>query len=175
MRKIEFDLDGAKATAVMRDDAVPKACEAIWNKLPLSGMSIHAKWAAREFMLHLSGESRIILKQEGIRDANDMEIEGLGRLPPFGMGQIYYFYREPGVLRGVQRDYGPEFQKELCEFAIFYGHSAPSIQDPGRQPDPSKSISIWFATFEEPIPSDFVAEADAMQHEGLKPLIVRRL
>ncbi len=172
MRKIEFDLDGSKAIALMRENEVPKACEAIWNKLPLSGMSIHAKWAAREFMLHLSGESRIILKQEG----PGMGIAGLSEsAPPLGVGRISYFYRAPGVLRGVQRDYAPEFQRELCEFAIYYGNSASSIQDPGRQPDPSKSVSIWFATFEEPIPSDFVAKADAMQYEGLKPLVIRRL
>jgi len=175
VRKIVFDLDGAKATATMRDEVVPKACEAIWRKLPLSGMSIHAKWAAREFMLHLSGENRMILEQEGTRDASDIEIEGLGETPHFGAGQIFYFHREPGVLRGVQRDYAAEFQRELCELAIFYGHSGPSLQDPGRQPDPSKQVSIWFATFDEPIPRDFIARSDAMQYEGNKPLTVKRL
>jgi len=173
MRKMEFELDGAKAKAIMLEDAVPKTCEAIWNKLPLSGMSIHAKWAAREFMLHLSGKNRIILKPEG--PSAEEDIAGTLHQVPFGMGRISYFFREAGVLRGVQRDYSPEFQRELCEFAIYYGHGAPSIQDPGRQPDPTKSVNIWFATFEEPIPKDFVAKADAMQYEGMKPLAIRRL
>jgi hypothetical protein len=171
MRRIEFDLDGAKATAVLLEDSVPKTCETIWNKLPLSGMAIHAKWAAREFMLHLGGKNKMVLRQEGPGTA----ITGLGRTAPFGVGRILYFYREAGVLRGVQRDYSPEFQRELCEFAIYYGHSAPSMQDPGRQPDPTKSVSIWFATFEEPIPKDFVAKADALNYEGNKPLVVRRV
>ena len=171
MRRIEINLDGAKATAVLRDEEVPKACETIWNRLPLSGMSIHAKWAAREFMLHFGGENRIILEQEG----PNFRILGLEPALPFGLGKIFYSYRAPGVLRGIQRDYGSESQRDLCEFAIFYGHSAASVQDPGRQPDPGKSVHIWFATFEEPIPKDLIAKADAMQYEGLKPLTVRRL
>jgi hypothetical protein len=172
MRKIEFDLDGAKAKAIMLDAAVPKSCEAIWNRLPLTGMAIHAKFAAREFMLHLGGKNRIILEPEEPRGTES--VAGLLDRVPFGVGRISYVYRQPGVLRGVQRDYSPEFQRELCEFAIYYGHSAPSLQDPGRQPDPTKSVNIWFATFEEPIPKDLIAKADALNYEGLKPLEIRK-
>jgi hypothetical protein len=171
MRRIEFDLDSAKATAVLLEDLVPKTCEIIWNKLPLSGMAIHAKWAAREFMLHLGGKNRIILEPEG---PSKESVAGTLESVPFGAGRVSYFYRQAGVLRGVQRDYSPEFQRELCEFAIYYGHGAPSMQDPGRQPDPTKSVNIWFATFEEPIPKDFIAKADALNYEGVKPLVVRR-
>jgi len=125
MRKAEFDLSGAKAIGVMRNDIVPRAFQTIWNSLRMSAMTIQTKWAARESMLHLGGKNRIILKQEGPRAATDMEIEDLGPVPPLRVGRILYFHREPSVLRGVQRDYSPEFQRELCELAIFYGIELP--------------------------------------------------
>ena len=165
MRKIEFDLNGAKATAVMLDEVVPKTCDIIWNRLPLEGMAIHAKWAGREFMLHLGGENRILLEPETPNKKAKI---------PYGLGTISYFYREAGVLRGVQREYSPEFQKGLIEFAIYYGDRAPSMQDPGRKPPAGKQFSNLFAIFEEPIPDDFVAQADSLNYEGLKPLVVRQ-
>jgi len=41
-RKVELEIEGAKALAVMHDDLTPKACDAIWDKLPLEGPAIMA-------------------------------------------------------------------------------------------------------------------------------------
>jgi hypothetical protein len=102
-------------------------------------------------------------------------IDGLPYAQPYGVGRISYVYRAAQQTRGIRKDYPQESQKELCEFAIYYGHSTASMQDPGRQPDPEKEVNVWFATFEEPIPRNFISKADAMQYEGRKPLVVRRL
>ena len=45
MRKMVFELTGTRAVAEMLDDVVPKTCDAVWNILPVEGMSIHANWS----------------------------------------------------------------------------------------------------------------------------------
>ena len=66
-RKNVFELGGARAIAEMHDDDVPKTCDAVWNILPVEGMSIHANWVGREIMLHLEGEKVLRLPPEGPR------------------------------------------------------------------------------------------------------------
>ena len=65
MRKLLFELGGTSAVAELHDDIVPNTCEAVWNMLPAEGMAIHANWASREIMLHLSGEKILRLRPEG--------------------------------------------------------------------------------------------------------------
>jgi len=44
-RKMEFEIEGAKALAVMHDDLTPKACDAIWETHP-EGLRRHLGEAA---------------------------------------------------------------------------------------------------------------------------------
>ena len=106
IRKIELEIEGAKALAVMHDDLTPKACDAIWKKLPLEGPAIMAKWACREIMLHLTGDMRIELETEGPRRMYTAP------------GDLGYLLRGPSLL-GPQKEYDPEFRRSLCELVIF--------------------------------------------------------
>lgn len=166
MRKIILELEGAKTVAVMHEKDMAKTCRAIWKLLPLRGKSIHANWAGREIMLHLEGESYVKLEQEGPKQ----------RMPIVthpAAGHISYFYREEGVLRGIQQAYSERFRRELCELAIYYGAAAPRMRDIGREPE-GCAISNWFASFVMPIPLEFVRKCDDMRFSGLKTLTIRR-
>ena len=50
-RKIEIVLEerGIRAVAEMLDDEAPKTCRAVWDALPQTGPTYHAKWANNEF------------------------------------------------------------------------------------------------------------------------------
>jgi len=170
-RKVELEIEGAKALAVMHDDLTPKACDAIWDKLPLEGPAIMAKWACREIMLHLAGDMRIELEPEGMRR--------LYTAP----GDLGYLLRGPSLL-GAQKEYDPEFQRSLCEFTIYYGLPTleyPSVSDPGRLMDVDmwevKATSPWvnikWAHLECPIPSEFYLSCESIRH-GRKKLTIRR-
>jgi len=167
-RRIEFEIEGARALAVMHDDLTPKACEAIWQRLPLEGMAIMAKWACREIMLHLTGDTCMELEQEG------------PRLLYTAPGDIRYFLRGPSLL-GSQREYIPEFRRRLCEIAIYYGKPTASADDPGRGMDEDKleakptipRISVPFSHFEHPMPEAFYLKCEAIRH-GRKKLTIRR-
>ena len=169
-RKVELEIEGAKALAVMHDDLTPKACDAIWEKLPLEGPSIMAKWACREIMLHLPGDMRIELEPEGPRR--------LYTAP----GDLGYLLRGPSLL-GPQKEYDPEFQRSLCELVIFYGLATPSADDPGRMMDedrwevrpeiPRPRTNAFWAHLEQPIPMDFYLKCEEVRH-GRKKLKIRR-
>jgi hypothetical protein len=106
-RKVELEIEGVKALAIMHDDITPKACDTIWKKLPLEGPAIMAKWACKEIMLHLTGEKYFELQSEGPRH--------LYTAP----GDIGYALRGATLL-GPQKDYDPEFARKLCELVVFY-------------------------------------------------------
>jgi hypothetical protein len=167
-RRIEFEIEGARALAVLHDDLTPKACDAIWAKLPLEGMTIMAKWACREIMLHLTGDMYLELEQEGPR--------ALYTAP----GDIRYFLRGPSLL-GSQKEYIPEFQRSLCELAIYYGKPTPSPYDPGRRMDENRwelrptipRTVVSFAHFKLPLSKDFYLKCEEIRH-GRKKLTIRR-
>ena len=164
-RKIVFELGGARAIAEMHDADVPNTCDAVWNILPVEGMSIHANWVAREIMLHLEGEKVLRLLPEGPRTQ--------GTAP----GDIGYFYRAPGLLRGKQSAYSAQFQRELSEFEIYYGAPAGAglgAHDPARYGAHSGLITTKFATLID-VPSAFRRNAEDILHKGLKKIVVRRL
>lgn len=166
-RKILFELEGTCAVAEMHEDEVPKTCEAVWNILPVEGMSIHANWASREIMLHLQGDKVLRLPPEGPR-----------RRETTAPGDIVFFYRSPQMSRGKQLAYSPQFQRELSELAIFYGSPASGglgADDPTRSGvDAGLSISTLFATFED-LPESFTLKAEEIRHKGLKKLVAKRL
>jgi len=169
-RKVELEIEGAKALAVMHDDLTPKACDTIWESLPLEGPAIMAKWACREIMLHLIGDMRIELEPEGTRR--------LFTAP----GDLGYLLRGPSLL-GAQKEYDPEFQRSLCELVIFYGLATGSPSDPGRMMDedkwevrpelPRPRTTVFWAHLERPIPKEFFLKCEAVRH-GRKKITIRR-
>ena len=164
MRKMLLELGGTRAIAEMHDDVVPKTCDAIWNILPVEGMSIHANWASREVMLHLQGDKVLRLPPEG----------PLRRTT--APGDIVFFYRSPQMSRGKQLAYSAQFQRELSEFAIFYGDPAAgglAADDPARDGDPSLQVSTLFATFVD-LPKAFQLRCEEIRHKGLQRLVVKR-
>ncbi len=166
MRKMLFELNGAKAVAEMHDDVVPKTCDAVWKILPVEGMSIHANWASREIMLHLQGEKILRLPAEGpVRRTT-------------APGDIVYFWRSPQMSRGKQLAYSSQFQRELSEFAVFYGDPAAgglAADDPAREGRTSKlQVSTLFATFID-LPREFLQRCEEIRHKGLQRLVVSRL
>jgi hypothetical protein len=167
MRKMRFELGGTSAVAEMLDNVVPNTCDAVWDILPVEGMAIHANWAGRELMLHLEGDKVLRLPPEGP--------ERRGTTAP---GDIVYFWRSPQMSRGKQLAYSSQFQRELSEFAIFYGDPAGvgnAADDPPRTAwDPKLQVATLFARFVDP-PPDFIRMCEVARHDGLQKLVVTRL
>jgi hypothetical protein len=167
MRKMLFELSGTTAVAELLDDVVPNTCDAVWNSLPVEGMSIHANWSSREIMLHLQGDKILRLPAEGPLRR--------GTTAP---GDIIYYWRSPQMSRGKQLAYSAEFQRELSEFAIFYGDPSAggmAATDPVRMGrDSDLQVQTLFARFID-TPRDFLMACEAIRHEGLQKLVVRRL
>jgi Protein of unknown function (DUF3830) len=162
-----FEMGGATAVAELLDDIVPATCNAIWNILPVEGMAIHANWSSREIMLHLEGDKTLRLQPEGPLRR--------GTTAP---GDIVYYWRSPQMSRGKQLAYSAQFQRELSEFAIFYGDPAAggmAADDPIRMGrDSDLQVQTLFARFID-IPTDFLQACDANRHEGLQKLTVTRV
>ncbi|MXY76738.1 MAG: DUF3830 family protein [Acidimicrobiia bacterium] len=165
MRRLVFELEGTTAIAEMHEDIVPGTCDAVWDILPVEGMSIHANWASREIMLHLQGDKILRLPPEGPSSH--------GVVAP---GDVVYFWRAPQMSRGKQLAYSSEFERELSEFAIFYGEPSGlglATSDPAREADPTLQVTPLFATFID-LPADFVNKGEEIRHKGLKRLVVKR-
>ena len=116
-------------------------------------------------MLHLEGEKILRLPPEGPRTR--------GTAP----GDIGYFYRAPGLLRGKQAAYSAQFQRELSEFEIYYGDPAGGglgAQDPARYGRESGLITVKWATLID-IPREFLQKCEEIRHDGLQKLVVTRL
>jgi hypothetical protein len=167
MRKLLFELNGTTAVAEMLDEVVPNTCAAVWEILPVEGMSIHANWSGREIMLHLEGDKFLRLPAEGPQRR--------GTTAP---GDIILYWRSPQISRGRQLAYSAQFQRELSEFAIFYGDPSGggmAANDPvrmGRESD--LQTQTLFARFVE-TPPDFLRACENIRHKGLQKLVVRRL
>ncbi len=166
MRKMLFELGGTRAVAEMLDDEVPKTCDAVWKILPVEDMAIHANWASREIMLHLQGDK--ILR---------LPAEGRTRRGTTAPGDIVYFWRSPQMSRGRQLAYSSQFQRELSEFAIFYGDPAGgglAAEDPARTGrDSDLQVSTLFARFID-APPEFRRKCEEIRHNGLQKLSVKR-
>jgi hypothetical protein len=167
MRRMLFELSGTAAIAEMLDDVVPKTCDAVWDILPVEGMSIHANWSSREIMLHLQGDKILRLPPEGPLRR--------GTTAP---GDIIYYWRSPQMSRGKQLAYSAQFQRELSEFAIFYGDPAGggmAADDPVRMGrDSDLQVQTLFARFIDTPPA-FLRACEDIRHKGLQNLVVKRL
>src|SRR5687768_2378741 len=164
-RRAVFELAGTSAVVQMHDEEVPKTCDAIWDILPVEGMSIHANWAGREIMLHLEGDKVLRLEPEG------------PRARCIAPGDVGYFFRSPRLLRGKQAAYSAQFQRELSELTIFYGDPAGgglNAQDPARYGRETGLITMKWGTLDDPSP-EFLRQCEEIRHKGLKKLVLRRL
>ena len=166
MRRMVFELSGTTGIAEMLDDVVPNTCDAVWENLPVEGMSIHANWSSREIMLHLQGDKILRLPPEGSLRR--------GTTAP---GDIIYYWRSPQMSRGRQLAYSAEFQRELSEFAIFYGDPSAggmAANDPVRMGRGSDlQVQTLFARFID-TPPEFLKACEDIRHKGLQKLVVRR-
>ncbi len=45
MRRIEIELDGVVAVARLLEDQAPRACQALWDYLPIHDRTIHVGWS----------------------------------------------------------------------------------------------------------------------------------
>ena len=164
---MRFELGETSAVAEMLDDVVPNTCDAVWDILPVDGMAIHANWAGRELMLHLEGDKILRLPPEGPQRS--------GTTAP---GDIVYFWRSPQMSRGKQLAYSAQFQRELSEFAIFYGDPAGLgnvATDPPRTGwNPELQVATLFARFVDPSP-EFLLACERGRHDGLQHLVVTRI
>ena len=167
MRKMLFELSGTTAVAELLDDVAPKTCDAIWDILPVEGMSIHANWSSREIMLHLQGDKILRLPPEGPLRR--------GTTAP---GDIIFYWRSPQMSRGKQLAYSAQFQKELSEFAIFYGDPAGgglAAEDPPRTGrDSNLQVITLFARFID-APPESLRKCEEIRHKGLQKLVASRL
>lgn len=164
MRKLHISVNGFSALAVMHDDDVPATCDAIWEKLPISGKTIHANWSGRELMLHLTGDNALRLAAEGPTQETTAG------------GDLVYFWRAPQMSRGKQLAYSSEFARELDEIAIFYGEPAEggmNSRDPGRDAWGEFQIATVFGNLENPS-KEFLAACESVRSEGLGDIVVSR-
>jgi hypothetical protein len=80
--------------------------------------------------------------------------------------------------RGKQLAYSAQFQRELSEFAIYYGAPAGAglaASDPVRTGRGSDlQVQTLFARFID-TPADFLEACESVRHHGLQKLVVRRL
>jgi hypothetical protein len=145
VRKILLDLEGEKATATLLDKFSPKTCDAVWGMLPVEGKVIHANWSGREIMLHLEGEKLLRIPSERRHRSHIV-----------APGDIFYFWRDAQLSRGKQLAYSAQFQRELSEFAVFYGEPCGEgleADDPARQLRQTELTSLTkFAVLDKPIP-----------------------
>ncbi len=164
---MRFQLGETSAVAEMLDDVVPNTCDAVWAILPVDGMAIHANWAGRELMLHLEGDKILRLPPEGPQRS--------GTTAP---GDVVYFWRSPQMSRGKQLAYSAQFQRELSEFAIFYGDPAGlgnvSTDPPRTGWNPELQVATLFARFVDPSP-EFLLACEGGRHDGLQHLVVTRI
>jgi hypothetical protein len=118
-------------------------------------------------MLHLEGDKILRLPAEGPRRR--------GTTAP---GDIIFYWRSPQMSRGKQLAYSAQFQRELSEFAIFYGEPSGggmAAEDPvrmGRESD--LQTQTLFARFVDASP-EFRYACEDIRHKGLQKLVVRRL
>lgn len=45
MRKIDLEIEGVTASAILLDDLAPRTCQAIWERLPTTDRTIHVRWS----------------------------------------------------------------------------------------------------------------------------------
>jgi hypothetical protein len=136
---LRFPKHDIKARARLLLDLAPATCEAVWNSLPLSGLSLHDIWSGRQIFLPLS--PRVSVEPENA---------SLYVVP----GDLYYYERPAHLDLG--RPYG---YLDLSEIGIVYGRDSQPWSARG-----PKVVNI-FATIEDNL-QPFAAICDRMIWNG---------
>jgi hypothetical protein len=103
-RMVEIEVDGLKARAVMFEDAAPKVCEAIWQRLPMQLTFRHTSSCGRQVHSFLDGKNFIKLE----REAAQLFVHP---------GDLVYAFRDVQIGRGPNTG-------ELSEISFYYGRDA---------------------------------------------------
>lgn len=121
-RKIEIRLEsrGVRAVAELLDEEAPLTCQAVWDALPLSGGTYHAKWANNEVYILTPP---FAAQEPGKENATVFPIPG----------DLLYFFVPPGG------HVPPEMRKEcqetgVIDIAIFYGRNNYLLGADGHMP-----------------------------------------
>jgi hypothetical protein len=141
-RKIEIVLEerGIRAVAEMLDDEAPKTCRAVWDALPQTGPTYHAKWANNEIYILTPPFAP---EEPGRENATVFPIPG----------DLCYFFVPPG-------GHVPPDMREQCgetgviDLAIFYGRNNYLLAPDGHMP------GNLFATITEGLKELAVASQD---------------
>jgi hypothetical protein len=121
-RKIEIILEkaGVRAVAELLDEDAPLTSEAVWNALPLSGSTYHAKWANNEVYILVPPFAP---QEPGKENATVFPIPG----------DILYLPVPPGTK--VPPDMREQARKTgLIDLAIFYGRDNYLLGPDGHMP-----------------------------------------
>jgi hypothetical protein len=157
-RKIEVVLEerGIRAVAELLDDDAPKTCQAVWDALPQSGPTYHAKWANNEVYILVPPFAK---EEPGKENATIFPIPG----------DICYFYVPPGG--HVPPDMREQARKTgIIDLAIFYGRNNHLLSPDGYMP------GNLFATFTEGLPELAAACQDLWRYgAGNERMTFRRL
>jgi hypothetical protein len=157
-RKIEVILEnrGVRAVAEMLDADAPKTCQAVWDALPQSGPTYHAKWANNEVYILTPPFAK---EEPGRENATVFPIPG----------DILYFFVPPG-------GHVPPDMREQCgdtgviDLAIFYGRNNYLHGPDGHMP------GNLFAVFTEGLPELAAACQDLWRNgAGSERMTFRRL
>jgi hypothetical protein len=133
-RKIEVVLEerSVRAVAQLLEEDAPKTCQAVWDSLPLSGPTYHAKWANNEVYILTPP---FAATEPGRENATVFPIPG----------DILYFFVPPGS--HVPPDMRDQCQETgVIDLAIFYGRNNYLLAPDGHMP------GNLFATFTEGLP-----------------------
>lgn len=122
VRKIEVILEkrGIRAVAELLDEEAPKTCQAVWDALPQSGPTYHAKWANNEVYILTPPFAK---EEPGKENATVFPIPG----------DILYFFVPPGS--HVPPDMREQGAKTgVIDLAIFYGRNNYLLSADGHMP-----------------------------------------
>lgn len=158
VRKIEIVLEhrGVLAVAELLDDEAPKTCKAVWDALPQSGGTYHAKWANNEIYILTPP---FAAEEPGRENATVFPIPG----------DVCYFFVPPGA------PVPPDMRKQcdetgIIDLAIFYGRNNYLLAPDGHMP------GNVFATISEGL-KEFAAACQDVFRNGAasERMTIRRL
>ena len=122
VRKIEIILEerGVRAVAEMLDEEAPKTCQAVWDALPQTNGTYHAKWANNEIYILVPPFAPV---EPGHENATIFPIPG----------DVCYFFVPPGApLPPEWREQGA--RTGVIDLAIFYGRNNYLLAPDGHMP-----------------------------------------
>lgn len=158
VRRIEIALErrGVRAVAEMLDDEAPKTCQAVWDALPVTAGTYHAKWANNEIFVLVPPFAET---EPGRENATVFPIPG----------DLCYFFIPPGAAAPAELRAQCD-RTGLIDLAVFYGRNNYLLGPEGHMP------GNVFATITEGLKAFAAASQDAFRH-GMadESMVIRRL